>query len=501
MTLLDINKPIKIKTIQWQFVIITAVYLLIILLSYQATIIDLHTHWTTPDDQEAGYLLLIIAIANGFFCIGTLKAERSHAHKYSIIALFLVALLSALFMWFSQILDIKTISLILLIGGWLLFIALSLGTDAAEKIILPSLLIGTALPSWYLLTPTLQMLAVEVAPILTQPINIPMLIKDNYIYIPDGIIHVAQGCSGLKYLQTSVALSILLLMLQPIKRQYIPLIIALSVCLALFTNWARISILIVIGHKLGLDHAIMKSHDWLGWLVYIMMLPIWLYVVNRPFFQRYQHEKADSPTTENHAAYRPISKYSLLIVILIWSMPALLPNKTNFMGDEQVAIEVFPSKILNYTLIKNKTSNHWNPSFFGYNARFAGKYVSSHQEIDALAIGYTNEEQGRELISRTNEVLTMSEYTEISHSIDKTGKWNIEQGTSLSNGLARIVLYHYQYGDYSTPSALNFKIHQARHLLATSEMPVIILFSTHCKSDCDLEKETLSNVVRAYINQ
>ena len=116
-------------------------------------------------------------------------------------------------------------------------------------------------------------------------------------------------------------------------------------------------------------------------------------------------------------------------------------------------------------------------------------------------MGYTSEEQGRELISRTNEVLAMSEYTEMSYSIDKTGQWNIEQGVSLSNGVARIVFYHYQLGDYSTPSALNFKMRQAKYLLATTKMPMIVLFSTSCMSDCNIEKETLNNVVKAYITQ
>ena len=496
-----LDKLIKIRSLQWQYTLITAAYLLVIVLVYPTTVIDLHTHWTTPDDQEAGYILLLLAIANGFYSVGALSTARNHSKPYSIIAIFVLALCAALLMWLSQILDIKTISIIVLLSGWSLFIALSLGTDAAAKVILPTLLIGTALPTWYLLTPILQAMAVAIAPILTQPINIPMLIKDSYIHIPNGIIHVAQGCSGLKYLQTSVALSILLLMLHPIRHRYIPLIIALSVCLALFTNWIRISILIVIGHKLGVDHAIMKSHDWLGWLVYIMMLPLWLYWVNRPFLKRLPHNSQNSNQVEHTDHYRPINRYCLLAVIIIWSMPALLPNKGKFMGDEQSAIAVFPRSLLNFTLINNKTNSHWQPNFAGYNARFAGKYFSAYQVIDALAIGYTSEEQGRELISRTNEVLTMSEYAEISHSIDKTGQWNIEQGVSLSNGVARIAFYHYQLGDYSTPSALNFKIHQARYLLATTKMPIIVLFSTSCKSDCDIEKETLNNVVKAYITK
>ena len=496
-----LDKPIKRRSLQWQYALITAVYLLVIVFVYQTTVIDLHTHWTTPDDQEAGYILLLLAIANGFYSIGTVSAKRNHSKPYSTITIFVLALCAALLMWLSQILDIKTISIILLLGGWSLFIALSLGADAAAKVILPTLLIGTALPTWYLLTPILQAIAVEIAPILTQPINIPMLIKDSYIHIPNGIIHVAQGCSGLKYLQTSVALSILLLMLQPIKRRYIPLIIMLSVCLALFTNWIRISILIVIGHKLGVDHAIMKSHDWLGWLVYIMLLPIWLYWVNRPFLQRQPHNSQNSNQAEHTDRCRPINRYNLLAVIIIWSMPALLPSKAKFIGDEQSAIAVFPRTLLNYTLINNKTGSHWQPNFTGYNAHFIGKYYTAYREIDALALGYTSEEQGRELISRTNEVLMMSEYAEISHSIDKTGQWNIEQGVSLSNGVARIAFYHYQLGDYSTSSALNFKIHQARYLLATTRLPMIVLFSTHCKNDCDIEKETLSNVVKAYIKQ
>lgn len=492
------EKLIKITAMQWQYIVVTAIYLLVIFLSCHTTVIDLHTHWTTPDDQEAGYLLLIIALANGFFNVRALNSDQSHTSNHIIIALFITALFSTVCMCLSLILDIKTISIILLITGWPLFISLSLGVDAAKKVILPTLLIGTALPFWYLLTPILQALAVEISPLFIQPLNIPMLIRESYIHIPNGIIHVAQGCSGLKYLQTSVALSILLLMLQPIKHRYIPFIIGLSILLALFTNWVRISILIVIGHKLGVDHAIMESHDWLGWLVYIVMLPLWLYGVNRPFLHHKPNNKQHNNLALDTASYLPIHRYYLLVAIIIWAMPAWLPNKTKFIGNEQMAIAVFPAVILDYTFFENTSTKYWKPNYIGYNVHFMGNYLHANQSFDALAIGYTSEEQGRELISRTNEVLTMSEYAELSYSIDNTEQWNIEQGISLINGLTRIVFYRYQLGDYSTPSALNFKIHQAKNLLASAQIPMIVLFSTHCKSNCDIEKEKLSDIVEAY---
>ena len=142
-----------------------------------------------------------------------------------------------------------------------------------------------ALPAWYLLIPALQTMTVFGVTSALSLIDIPIFIESNFIHIPNGVIHVAGGCSGLKYLQTAIAISIIMALLQSHQWKKIVVTVFFATLLAIISNWIRVFILILVGHYSGLDHPLMTDHDNLGWAIFLLAL-ILLIIIDRRLLKK-----------------------------------------------------------------------------------------------------------------------------------------------------------------------------------------------------------------------
>lgn len=492
----------KIKASQWIYLAVSCVFLAISLHFYPQALNELHQHWITPDDQDAGYYMLAVAFIAGWIRIQSVRIDNSN-HLLFIG----LAVLTSLLLWFALALSIKTITLAMILISWPIFIGATINLQAANKILLPMLLIGTVFPAWYLFTPYLQTMTLHVSTLMTTPFSIPMFIEGNFITIPGGIIHVAGGCAGIKYLQTLMSLAVIFLLIYPIKLRYIPLVFITTLLAALVTNWLRVFILILIGHHLGVDHPIMIDHDWLGWLVFIMVLPGWLWVLNQKRFRPNQpsDKNANLFSAPSNASWQvPKATIAILICGLIWITPALLNQSAqSTSADTQIAIDttqvadrVFPSSLASFSLQNGLDHQDWQPVFYGHDVKIAGIYRKGNIRIDSMAIGYSREMQGEELSNGNNEILDSEVYGKIIGSASGIDNWAITQGNHLVSNQSRIVFYQYRSGDYATASTLRFKLKQASELLTQRELPLIVMYSMICEQNCSKQQKILEAFIR-----
>lgn len=251
---------------QLYFILLSIIYLIINGFLYTISYQEIHLLWTTAGDQDFGYVLLVIAVFYGY------KRSRNSALAQPFYWFFFPLFALSIIHYIGQLFDIKTFRLLTLIIGWPFFLGLILGKNFFKNILLPTSLIVMALPAWYLLIPFLQTMTVFGVTSALSLIDIPIFIESNFIHIPNGVIHVAGGCSGLKYLQTAIAISIIMALLQSHQWKKIVITIFFAALLAIISNWIRVFILILVGHYSGLDHPLMKDHDDLGWVVFLITL-------------------------------------------------------------------------------------------------------------------------------------------------------------------------------------------------------------------------------------
>ena len=185
--------------------LITLIFLSFVGLSFQLfpeRLESLHQHWITPDDLDIGYFLLVL------FAYFTYK-NFTHSQIKPNIYFFPVVLFLAFVFFLAQYLDLKTVFFAALAAFFPAVLVTSLGLNTAKKIIIPWALVVTAMPFWYLAVPVLQTITVEVVSFLSSALSLTALVEGNFFHIPSGVIHVAGGCSGLKYFLTSMALALI----------------------------------------------------------------------------------------------------------------------------------------------------------------------------------------------------------------------------------------------------------------------------------------------------
>jgi exosortase A len=159
------------------------------------------------------------------------------------------------------------------LGYWLAILMLFCGAinflfKPSVKLFFPAIYFIFLIPLWGLLTIPLQSLSVIAVNTLMSLTSIPVFVEQQFVHIPSGVFEIADGCSGLRYLLTSLAISSLYIFLYLRNTKNIIIFASITIFGALLTNWIRIAILIIIGHQTEMTSDLMTDHNMFGWYVY-----------------------------------------------------------------------------------------------------------------------------------------------------------------------------------------------------------------------------------------
>ena len=159
-------------------------------------------------------------------------------------------------------------------GYWLSFLLVCLASlpmiyTFNWQILFPSAVLIFIFPFWGILTPILQKMSVAAVTFIMGFTGVPTYVQAQFVTIPAGVFEIADGCSGLRYLIVSLAISSLFIFLyiKDTKRALMFFIIAILG--ALLTNWIRITALILIGQYTNMESSLMDDHNTFGWYLYI----------------------------------------------------------------------------------------------------------------------------------------------------------------------------------------------------------------------------------------
>ena len=251
----------------------------------------------------------------------------------------------------AQISLLYWLGILLLLCTTLIFVF-----NANIKIVVAASYFIFLLPVWGVLTIPLQSISVFAVNTIMGFTTIPVFVEKEFVHIPSGIFEIADGCSGLRYLLTSLAISTLFsfLYLRTIKSTTI--FISVAILGALITNWLRISALIIIGHQTEMTSSLMNDHNMFGWYLYIPFM----FLLFK--FGGYLADKEDSkPITSINSAktQQNIPSWSLVTVlfaILLSSSSSIHMSATTLSETKQIDVLVQPI-IYNYSTVEVITNN------------------------------------------------------------------------------------------------------------------------------------------------
>jgi len=272
-------------------------------------------------------------------------------------------------------------------------------------IVFPSLFFIFILPVWGILTNILQDISVTAVSYFMSFTGVPTYVEGNLVTIPAGVFEIAGGCSGLRYMIVSLAISSLFSFLYINNVKKTLGFFTLAIVGALLTNWIRITALILIGEYTNMESSLMADHNTFGWYLFIPFMFILFWWGNKSAdidLTAPQSEVQPEATTQ--VAKQP-SRLSTTILVVTLSLSSttfstmLIPASGADKLASDAAFEMKP-KIHFYSSVTHNTASKDNTVELTY--FFSGKELDgkpSYYENNVVPNGWNVAKQ----VSRQNQ--------------------------------------------------------------------------------------------------
>lgn len=337
----------------------------------------------------------------------------------------------------------------------LFFVWAVFGSAVLKLLLFPLLFLLLAVPFGEFLIPDLQEVTADLTVFMLNAVNVPVYREGWYLQIPEGLFHVAEACSGIRFLFSTITIGLLIAHLD-ITSRIKQIIFMVCVCLIpILANGMRAFIMVYIGHISNMEAAVGFDHLVYGWVFFFIVTVLVL------LFSRLFYDNKTLPQINEHTRQLSLMKAHVAVAAVILAcgpifMLVFNAEKSSLL--EQMQVESTASKDV-------KTLAGWKPIYTNYD-----KYDYSNTDIDGAnidiyAFNYITERDNKELITWSNKPYD-PEYWSVAESVasiyeSKLGAVHYKY-LQLKNGGGRTVnlVYTWRVNGHYTANPLQAKAHQ-----------------------------------------
>ena len=254
------------------------------------------TAWQLPEYSHGP----LIPILSGFLFLKQLKdyppQPGAKTDRWPGVAVIFVALMLGVLGTLARIEDLVAYALILWIGGMLL---VSFGWNTGKHFWPGVLHLVYMLPLpgviYYKVTTSLQFVSSELGVSILRVLDVPVFLEGNIIDLGVTKLHVAEACSGLRYMFPIMSFSYIFAALYRGPMWHKATLLLAAVPIAIVMNSVRIAIAGIVVQYYGLDWLEGFTHFFEGWVIFVaciilLFLLAWVLV----FFRREQLSLTDA---------------------------------------------------------------------------------------------------------------------------------------------------------------------------------------------------------------
>ena len=243
------------------------------ILFFQAGIVDLWQAWQAPEYSHGPLIPLI----SGYLFLRQLKGLPAHsgpvADRWPGVVIVTLALLLGLAGNVAQIEKITALALIIWVGG---IVLISFGWARGRHFWPPVLHLAFMLPLPFFLywktSIALQFISSELGVSVIRMMAIPVYLDGNVIDLGIYKLHVAEACSGLRYLFPILSFTYIFAVLYRGALWHKAALLLAAVPIAIVMNALRIGLIGVIVDSYGIEHAQGFMHFFEGWVVFLLCI-------------------------------------------------------------------------------------------------------------------------------------------------------------------------------------------------------------------------------------
>ncbi|WP_375750129.1 exosortase A [Vibrio sp. HN007] len=361
-----------------------------------------------------------------------------------------------------------------------------LGNKVAKSFYFPIIYLFFCIPFGEELVPYLQSITADISVALVRFSGIPIYREGMYLTIPNGLFEVAEACSGIRFLISSIALGTLFAYMFFSAPWKMALFIAFSCILPIIANGFRAYGIIVIGYYSDMKYATGADHLIYGWF-FFSFITIISFSIAYFFKEKHLHTNTDAKLPgfviepSNNAIIASLFTLALLIGVKVWSDSIITTEQTvNHTLD-------FPEQT-----IPGKSSE-WGVSF--PHAKIKQKRVTSDGKTELFAARYSLNQKKGELISYINRLYDKNMWTlDGRKSIQITTPHNRSFDATYLNvtnsrGEKLAILYWYCINEYCSTDKLKLKLERASTLISgTAGYADVRAIASRDSSEIDLAR-------------
>lgn len=240
---------------------------------FYSGIADLWEAWQTPEYSHGP----LIPVISAYLFLRQLKGVPAHpgavTDRGAGVAVLIFALLVGLLGNIAQIEKIVAVALIIWVGGMVL---VSFGWARGKQFWPPVVHLAFMMPLpfflYWKISIALQGISAELGVALIQMMGIPVFLDGHIIDLGAYKLHVAEACSGLRYLFPILSFTYLFAVLYQGSMWHKAILLFAAVPIAILLNSVRVGMVGVIVDSYGIEHAEGFMHWFEGWVVFLLCI-------------------------------------------------------------------------------------------------------------------------------------------------------------------------------------------------------------------------------------
>jgi exosortase len=449
------------------------------------TLLDLERLWRNTATYSHGYLVVPLAVMLWWHGRDRLP-EPGRSGRFGGLALLVVAMAGIAI---CQLMLFQTGAAVLLPVAIGAAACAAAGWRLARHALVPLLLLYCATPLAGVAIPALQRVSAIVSTGIVRLLGFPSARYGDYISIPDGgLFEVAAGCSGTNFLLVSLVMGLFLGALHRMALRQRIAILAAAIGVALFANWTRIVLLVIVGHIHGMQHPLIAGeHYTFGWLLFAGSLVLLIVFVEWRL-ARGASAPGLAPVVGSEAGQPAAWRVPAAVALLFPAALLLLSSLTPAAPRELPALEPgVPAGCVETESPAGQISRYSQPD-----REWIGEYRCKEVAVLAYRNHYFTQSGERELISSENEILP-GQWSWVSQSPPAGAEHEDWLVAEDEQGRKWTVRFYYEIAGRRLADAGRVKwLQLLQKVRMRPDMGGITLIAAPCATDCVAESAVVA---------
>ncbi|MGO9305776.1 MAG: exosortase A [Candidatus Korobacteraceae bacterium] len=447
-----------------------------ILLMWHSFAAMVHT-WSSDRSYSHEYLVPIVAL---YLAWSRREALSQAPFRPFLKGLPLLALLVSL--WVAAdigsvlVVEEFTAIAILVTMGWIVA-----GSALARRFAFPLGFLFFAVPFGKSVVPALQDLTAAFATSALQLSTVPVVLENHFISVPGSTWHVAEACSGLRFLNASIVLGVAFAGVVYRRWARRIVFVALSVIVPIIANGIRAYGIVLLGYLSNKRLAAGVDHVVYGWLFFtvvsfcLISFGMRMREKEQAIISTREEVRNRSEALETHTPVKS-TVWVGLAALMIVALGSLGANHLWGVSVPKSSIQVSASGKWRET---PTTDTGWAPMIGSINSTIKNYERPGGQSVQVYLGNYPEAKYGVEVVSSYNAVADSSLWMltdDRSRLVAlRDRQITVRQLTLRSNSAVRLVWLWYIVGEQAVASVRELKLQQTKYRLMLQPQPVSVV--------------------------